>query len=203
MARQRYTADDILEYIRNFRLEHKSSPTRAAIGRGLNIHLATAAHHVQRLVARQEIEVVGPQRTIKLRDEDLPVVRLGPIRPDESVTDPARSTGTVSVATAAEFRPYPSIFVLICDLSLDAACLRPGDRAAVTRAQAPKPGSIVLARWNDELLLRRYRKPTRRTIRLEPESRSSDFQAMTTLTTNPDLTLEGQVVGALVSCGNR
>lgn len=199
MPRHRYTADDILEYIRRFRLEHKSSPTRAAIGRGLNIHLATAAHHVERLIERGDVDTVGPLRTIKLLDDDLPVVQLGPIRPEESVTDPARRSGSVPVAVAAEFSPYPSIFVLIRDLSLDAAGLRPGDRVAVTRAEAPEPGSIVLARWNDELLLRRYQKPTRRTIHLDPESRSGKYQAIKSLTTNSELKLEGVVVGALVA----
>ena len=96
MARKRYTADDVLGYIRRYRAVHASSPTRAQIGRGLNIHLATAAHHVQRLIDRGDAEAVGPLRTIKLRDENLPIVKLGPIRPDESVTDPARSTGTVT-----------------------------------------------------------------------------------------------------------
>ena len=203
MARKRYTADDVLGYIRRYRAVHASSPTRAQIGRGLNIHLATAAHHVQRLIDRGDAEAVGPLRTIKIRDENLPIVKLGPIRPDESVTDPARSTGTVSVATAAEFTPYPSIFVLISDLSLDAAGLHPGDRVAVTRAESPAPGSIVLARWKGNLLLRRYRKPTRRTISLEPESRSSNHRTVTTTTTDPNLAFEGKVIGALVSYADR
>ena len=203
MRIKRYTADDVLAYIRRFRLEHKSSPTRGDIGRGLNLHLASAAHHVQRLVERGDLEVVGPRRTIKLLDDDLPIVKLGTIRPDESVTDPSRSTGTVSVATAAEYTPYPSFFALVCDESLDAAGLHPGDRVAVTRAEPPRPGSIVLVRWNAELLLRRYRKPTRRTISLEPESRSPNHRAVRTTTTDPNLTVEGNVIGALVFCADR
>ena len=203
MRRQRYTADDILEYIRRFRLEHKSSPTRGAIGRGLDISVPTVSHHVRQLIERGELEVVGPLRTIKPLDEDLPIVKLGTIRPDESVTDPSRSTGTVSVATAAEYTPYPSFFALVCDHSLDAAGLHPGDRVAVTRAEPPRPGSIVLARWDAELLLRRYRKPTRRTISLEPESRSPNHRAVRTTTTDPNLTVEGNVIGALVFCADR
>lgn len=205
MTRKRYTSDDILAYIRRYRRCHHSSPARTDISAGLNIHFSTACHHVSQLVKRNLVEVVGPRRLIKVLDAEVPVVRLGGIDATERVTDPSRTLATVPPAVANEFEPHPAMFALVSDHSLDAAGLHPGDRVAVTRidSDTPASGCIVLARWKGELVLRRYRKPTRRTIALEPESHDPNHRTITTTTTDPNLTLEGKVIGALVSCADR
>ena len=205
MARTRYKAEDILAYIHQYRREQGSSPARMDIARGLNLHVSTASFHVENLARRQLIEIIGPRRLIKVLDPDVPLVRLGTIQTNEQVSDPSRTLGTVPPAVANEFEPHPAIFALVPDDSLDAAGLDRGDRVAVTRidSDTPAPGCIVLARWKGELVLRRYRKPTRRTISLEPESHDPNHRTITTTTTDPNLTLEGKVIGALVSCADR
>ena len=199
----------VLAYLRDFQRTHGVPPSRAEIALGVGLRSqSTAAYHVRCLVQRGFLASVGPRRTIKLLDDDCPVVRLGPIEPSESVTDPARTLATVPTAAANEFRPHPSYFAVVADDSMGAAGLHAGDRVAIIAEppeppEPPPPGAIVLVRWKAELLLRRYRKPRNRNIYLEPESRRPEHPTITTVSTNPAFTLEGRVIGALVCFDDR
>ena len=188
-----------------FHRENNGPPSRNEIARGLSLHPSTVGYQIQQLVRHGVLETVGPRRAIKLLDASVPVVRLGPIQPTESVTETNRQLGTMPTATANEFEPYATMFAVVNDDSLERAGLHPGDRVALTRAEHdwPDPGCIVLVRWNGGLVLRRYRKRTRRTIALEPESGNPNHRTITAKTTDPNLTLEGKVIGALVSCADR
>ncbi len=190
-------------------------PTRAEIASELGFKSANAAEeHLQALARKGVIELVsGTSRGIRLKSDTLR--KLNELRSKQfSLPLPGLAqlslplVGRVAAGhpilalehieqtyqvEAGMFPRRPDYLLKVRGMSMRDAGIMDGDLLAVQKAKEAKNGQIVVARLDDEVTVKRFRK-TRIGIELIPEN--PDFQ---TLLVAPDqeFELEGLAVGLI------
>ncbi|HEY5701691.1 MAG TPA: transcriptional repressor LexA [Gammaproteobacteria bacterium] len=192
-ARQR----EILEFIRGFMDIEGFPPTRAEIAQALGFRSANAAEdHLKALERKGAIEMLaGTSRGIRLiggSDENgLPVVGRvaagNPILAEQHIERRYRLDPKL-------FRPRAHYLLRVKGLSMRDAGLLEGDLLAVHRVGQAENGQIVVARLEDEVTVKRFRRRGN-VVRLLPEN--PEFEPIVVDLRRRDLVIEGIGVGVI------
>ncbi|HEU4853008.1 MAG TPA: transcriptional repressor LexA [Telluria sp.] len=184
-------------------------PTRAEIATELGFKSANAAEeHLQALARKGAIEISpGTSRGIRLLGPavaaDAPPLMpaalmmalplVGRVAAGSPILATEHVEATYSV-DAAMFSAKPDFLLKVRGWSMRDAGINDGDLLAVKKVDSAKNGQIVVARINDDVTVKRYRK-TGSTIELLPEN--PDFKIITVNPESDDFALEGLAVGLM------
>jgi len=185
---------EILELIREFVDRRGMPPTRAEIAEALGFRSPNAAEdHLRALARKGAIELLpGASRGIRLTDEGgIPVVGRvaagSPILAAEHVEDRYR-------VDPALFSPAADYLLRVRGMSMRDAGILDGDLLAVHRTPEAASGQIVVARLDDEVTVKRFRRRGNQ-VRLLPEN--PDYEPIVVDLRHQPLVIEGIGVGIL------
>ena len=187
---------EILELIREYIADQGHPPTRADIARILGFRSPNAAEeHLRALEKKGAIELLpGASRGIRLPEEEigLPVVgRVAaghPILAQENIEDRYGLDPDV-------FRPRADYLLRVQGQSMRDVGILDGDLLAVHRTPEASNGQIVVARIEDEVTVKRFRRKSKYRVDLLPEN--SDFSPIEIDLRYQSLSIEGLGVGVL------
>lgn len=182
-------------------------PTRAEIAQELGFKSANAAEeHLQALARKGAIEISpGTSRGIRLLGAaaepalaapphvfmNLPLV--GRVAAGSPILATEHVEATYAVDPAM-FSAKPDFLLKVRGWSMRDAGINDGDLLAVKKTDSAKNGQIVVARINDDVTVKRYRK-TGAGIELLPEN--PDFKVIQVDPEADDFALEGLAVGLM------
>jgi repressor LexA len=185
---------EILEMIREFMATTGMPPTRAEIADALGFRSANAAEdHLKALARKGAIELLpGASRGIRLVEEDgLPVVGRvaagSPILAVEHIEDRYQVDPDV-------FHPRADYLLRVRGMSMRDAGILNGDLLAVSQTSEVSNGQIVVARLEDEVTVKRFRRRGRQ-VTLLPEN--PDYSPIEVDLREQSLVIEGLGVGIL------
>lgn len=192
-------------------------PTRAEIAQELGFKSANAAEeHLQALARKGAIEISpGTSRGIRLVGQKEPAANepamqmpppsnfmslplVGRVAAGSPILATEHVEATFSVDPAM-FSAKPDYLLKVRGWSMRDVGINDGDLLAVKKIDSAKNGQIVVARINDDVTVKRYRK-TGATIELLPEN--PDFKVITVDPEADDFALEGLAVGLMRSWVN-
>ena len=99
---------------------------------------------------------------------------------------------------AEHFRPRPDFLLTVRGDSMEKAGIKAADIIAVHRTSEAKSGQILVARFGDEVTVKRYVRIDERHVELRPESHNAAHEVMKLDLAMHILQIEGIVVGALI-----
>jgi repressor LexA len=197
MTRDSLTArqSQILDLIRGYIADEGCPPTRAEIANILGFRSPNAAEdHLRALQRKGYIEIVaGSSRGIRLVDEDpgLPVVgRVAagePILAEQHIED-------YQQLEPGLFRPRADYLLRVHGDSMKDAGILDNDLLAVHSTQQAENGQIVVARIEEEVTVKRFRRRGS-IVRLLPEN--PDYEPIRIDLKDQPLVIEGLAVGVL------
>jgi repressor LexA len=184
----------ILQLIR----EHLSSrgypPTRAEICRIMGFRSPNAAEeHLKALARKGAIEMApGASRGLRLKGSaGIPVV--GRVAAGSPILAESHIESRYQLDPAL-FRPHADYLLRVRGSSMRDAGILDGDLIAVHRMREPRSGQIVVARINDEVTVKRYRRQGG-LVHLLPEN--PEFKPIAVDLKREALTIEGVAVGVI------
>jgi repressor LexA len=191
----------ILGFIRRHIQETGFPPTRAEIARALGFRSVNAAEdHLRALVRRGAIELLpGTSRGIRLTKPagdgvGLPVVgRVAagrPILAEEHIEDRYQ-------IDPALFRLRADYLLRVRGSSMRDAGILDGDLLAVHRTPEAENGQIVVARLEDEVTVKRFRRHARWRHRVQLVAENPAFEPIQVDLRTQSLVIEGRGVGVL------
>ena len=205
----------ILELIQSAIARSGAPPTRAEIANELGFKSANAAEeHLQALARKGVIELIsGTSRGIRLRSDTLRSINESRIKqfslPFQSLAQLALPlVGRVAAGSpilaqehvdhtyyfeSSLFQRQPDYLLKVRGMSMRDAGIMDGDLLAVQQTKEVKNGQIVVARLNDEVTVKRFRR-NKNLIELLPEN--PDFK---TIVVKPGeaFEIEGLAVGLI------
>jgi len=197
MPRDTLTArqSQILDLIRGYIADEGCPPTRAEIANILGFRSPNAAEdHLRALQRKGYIEIVaGSSRGIRLVDEDpgLPVIgRVAagePILAEQHIED-------YQQLEPGLFRPRADYLLRVHGDSMKDAGILDNDLLAVHSTQQAENGQIVVARIDEEVTVKRFRRRGS-IVRLLPEN--PDYGPIRIDLKDQPLVIEGLAVGVL------
>ena len=179
--RQRET----LEHIRAYMRRHGFPPSRKELSECLGLtHPSSVDVHLTALQVKGWIEIRrDTKRGMRLvgdADPTVPLVDLvepiGEIAAGEPIVAESRIVDRIPSTVAERFSPTPDYFLTVRGDSMDRTGLRDGDVVAILATPEAKNGDVVVARFGDEVTLKRF-------VRLDTRHVSSTPTA-TTRSTN-------------------
>ena len=203
----------VLQMIRKFLFLHGFSPTRAEIGRALELkHQSSVDNHLHALAKKGWLSLEhGRERAIRLLREGAPLYE-----PE----DFCRDSGMLGI----DDRPFtreptwiqcsglweilgtrPDLYLRIRSDAMAAAGLPEGGIVALRRTYDPpstpgvESGDIVAARIDDDVVLARYHRLNEETVELRPESTNPDHTPMRFETGSRKMEIIGVVVGRIIA----
>jgi repressor LexA len=188
---------EVLDLIRRHIEDTGYPPTRADIARELGFRSANAAEeHLKALARKGAIEIIpGTSRGIRLPDSPgLPVVgRVAagqPILAQEHIEDHCE-------VASGFFRPRADYLLRVQGESMRDVGILDGDLLAVHRAEVAENGQIVVARVEDEVTVKRFRREASHRVVLLAEN--PDFAPIEVDLREQAFAIEGLGVGVLRS----
>ncbi len=186
---------EILQLIRDFIEETGMPPTRAEIADILGFRSVNAAEdHLKALVKKGAIEILpGTSRGIRLTEESgLPVighVAAGtPLLAEEHIESRFQIDPRL-------FKPRADYFLRVRGMSMRDAGIYDDDLLAVHKTRQVRNGQIVVARVNDEVTVKRFRKKWTHKVWLIPEN--PEYDPIIIDLREQELTIEGLGVGVI------
>lgn len=189
--------NQVLLFIQEFMEEEGFPPTRAEIAEGLGFRSVNAAEdHLKALVRKEAIEMLpGTSRGIRLlgdiAESGLPLVgRVAagqPILAEQNIQRHYQIDNRL-------FRPRADYLLRVKGMSMRDAGILDGDLLAVHRQPTAESGEIVVARIDDEVTVKRFRRRGN-TVRLMPEN--DDFSPVVVDLRRESLVIEGVGVGVI------
>ncbi|MEE8428986.1 MAG: transcriptional repressor LexA [Gammaproteobacteria bacterium] len=186
---------EILELIHEFIVDTGMPPTRAEIADALGFNSANAAEdHLRALARKGFIELFpGTSRGIRLLEEKgLPVVGRvaagSPILAEEHIEDYYEVDPTM-------FHPRAHYLLQVHGMSMRNIGILDGDLLAVHRTRQATNGQVVVARLDDEVTVKRFRRRSRYQVLLLPENRQ--FKPIKVDLREQSLVIEGLGVGVI------
>lgn len=185
---------EILSYIKQRIADEGAPPTRADIVRAFGFRSPNAAEaHLRALASKGAITLTpGAARGIRLTErQGLPLIgKVAAGAPLLAVEHIERH-----VPMAAElFSPSPDYLLRVQGESMRDAGILDGDLLAVRSTQEVFNGQIVVARLDDEVTVKRFRRRAE-CVELLPEN--PDFSVITVDTREIELVIEGLAVGVV------
>ena len=189
---------EVLGFIKNYIDETGYPPTRADIAKQLGFKSANASEeHLKALAKKGAIEMIpGTSRGIKLPDsknDGIPIVGRvaagNPILAEEHINDYCE-------LPASFFKPAADYLLEVRGDSMIEVGILDGDLLAVHRTTNVHNGDIVVARIEDEVTVKRYRKGrSKHQVTLEPENK--DYSVIEVDLRDQEFNIEGLGVGIL------
>lgn len=187
---------EVLAFIKSHIDDTGYPPTRADIAKELGFKSANASEeHLKALARKGAIEIIpGTSRGIKLPEsEGIPIVGRvaagNPILAQEHIEDYCE-------LPASFFNPAPDYLLQVRGDSMIECGILDGDLLAVHRTQQVNNGDIVVARIEDEVTVKRFRKGrSKHQVTLEPENQ--DYSPIEVDLRHQDFEIEGLGVGIL------
>ena len=185
---------EILELIRTHLEETGFPPTRAEIAAHFGFSSPNAAEdHLRALERKGAIEILpGASRGLRVLQADgLPVVGRvaagAPMLAEQHIDARYRIDSTL-------FKPRAHYFLRVRGLSMRDAGILDGDLLAVHRTRDARSGQIVVARVNDEVTVKRFK---RRGNQVQLLAENPDFAPIEVDVRKDKLELEGIAVGVI------
>jgi repressor LexA len=189
---------EVLEFIKSYIEETGYPPTRADIARELGFKSANASEeHLKALARKGAIEIIpGTSRGIKLpeiENEGLPIIGRvaagSPILAAEHIEDYCE-------LPASFFSPNADYLLKVCGDSMIECGIMDGDLLAVHRTQNVNNGDIVVARIEDEVTVKRFKRSrSKHHVTLLPENK--DYSPIEVDLRHQDFEIEGLTVGVI------
>lgn len=189
----------ILDLIRDHIQETGYPPTRAELARQLGFKSANAAEdHLRALQRKGVIELLpGTSRGIRLVEEaGLPVV--GDVAAGHPILAQENIDRHIEVDPQM-FSPNADYMLRVRGDSMLNAGILDGDLLAVHQSREARNGQIVVARIEDEVTVKRFRKERNRVL-LIPEN--DQFEPIEVRAGEQELEIEGIAVGVLRQMAN-
>jgi repressor LexA len=184
----------ILRLIREHLASRGFPPTRAEICRIMGFRSPNAAEeHLKALARKGAIEMApGASRGLRLKHPPgIPVV--GRVAAGSPILAEQHIEARHQIDPAL-FRPRADYLLRVRGASMRDAGILDGDLLAVHRTREPRSGQIVVARINDEVTVKRFRRQGGH-IQLLPEN--SDFKPIAVDLKRDAFTIEGVGVGII------
>lgn len=190
---------EILAWIRSHIEATGAPPTRAEIARKFNFRSANAAEqHLRALARKGAIELqAGTSRGIRLTAQGSHSFGGVPLVGRVAAGEPILAEQHIEEhyqLDQALFRPRPDYLLKVHGMSMRDAGIWDGDLVAVHIRPQAHNGQIVVARIDDEVTVKRFRREGDR-VWLLPEN--PDFSPIQVDLTQQPLVLEGCVVGII------
>jgi len=185
---------EILQLIQEHLASRGYPPTRAEICRIMGFRSPNAAEeHLRALARKGAIEMApGASRGLTLKaPQGIPVV--GRVAAGSPILAESHIEGRYQIDPAL-FRPRAHYLLRVRGSSMRDAGILDGDLLAVHRAREPRAGQIVVARINDEVTVKRFRRQGG-LVQLVPEN--PDFKPISVDLKREALTIEGVGVGVI------
>jgi len=187
---------EVLELIKQHIDDTGYPPTRADIARQLGFKSANAAEeHLKALARKGAIEMIpGTSRGIKLPESrGLPIVGRvaagNPILAQEHIEDHCEIPATF-------FTPNADFMLIVRGDSMIDIGIFDGDLLAVHSTQSANQGDIVVARIDDEVTVKRFRKgAVSHEVVLEAEN--EDYDPISVDLRQVEFAIEGLAVGVI------
>ena len=187
----------VFELIKDQIEETGYPPTRAEIAKILGFRSANAAEeHIKALARKGAIEIVeGASRGIRLPESSRGIPLVGRV---------AAGNPILAQENIEEYCPIPDRFfhpradylLRVQGMSMKDAGILDGDLLAVHSTQHVRNNDIVVARIEDEVTVKRFRRERNRSVvELWPEN--SEFNIITVDLRDENFTLEGLSVGVI------
>jgi repressor LexA len=199
-TRLTHRQEQILEWIRSFIDSRGMPPTRAEIASALGFSTPSSAEdHLQALAKKGVLDIVpGAARGIRLRDRPgVPLQATLPLIGRVAAGNPILAAQHVE----AHYRVDPALFAPRADYllrvrgdSMKDAGMLDGDLLAVHRTGEARTGQIVVARLDEDVTVKRFRRRGRDIV-LVPENR--DYAPIVVDPSNASFAIEGLAVGLL------
>ena len=192
----------ILELIRAGIAQSGLPPTRLELARALGLASPNAAEkHLRTLAKKGVIELyAGTSRGIRLRDSARANAPAGlPLIGQVAAGAPLLAEEHIlcwHVVDPDLFRPRADYLLKVRGMSMRDAGIHDGDLLAVQRTAEARSGQIVVARFHDEVTVKRLR---RRGAQIELLPENPDFQPILVDARGEGFAIEGIVVGLLRS----
>lgn len=188
---------EVLDLIKDHIDDTGYPPTRAEIAQSLGFRSANAAEeHLKALARKGAIEMVaGASRGIRLPEtqEGIPIVGRvaagSPILAEEHIEDYCNIPHEF-------FSPSADYFLTVHGMSMKDVGILDGDLLAVHKTNQARNGEIVVARIEDEVTVKRYRRERNNAVvELWPEN--PDFDVITVDLRDEAFSIEGLSVGVI------
>ena len=192
---------NILDWIKKHQRENGFPPTRLELARGVGFREASSiARHLATLAKAGWIQMQpNTKRGIRVLD-DIPVVGpLAEVAPGTPILSDAHIVEHVPAAIADRFHPRPDYLLMVRGDSMDRTGLKDGDIVAIHKTNSARSGQVVVARFGDEVTLKRYFRQDERHIELRPESHNPEHQVMQLDLAKHRLEIDGVAVGAMIT----
>ncbi|WP_027949472.1 transcriptional repressor LexA [Haliea salexigens] len=186
----------VLDIIRQHIDQTGYPPTRADIARELGFKSANAAEeHLKALARKGAIEIIaGASRGIRLPENPgLPIIGRvaagNPVLAQEHIEDHC-------AIPADFFRPAADYLLRVTGDSMQDAGILDGDLLAVHRTAEARNGDIVVARIDDEVTVKRFRRGSSRHL-IELQAENPDYAPILVDLRTQAFAIEGLSVGIL------
>ena len=193
-ARQR----QILDWIAGYIAANAMPPTRAEIAAGLGFSTPSSAEdHLRALAKKGALELLpGSSRGLRLRrTPGVPVQGTLPLVGRVAAGSPILAVENVEAhyrIDAQLFSPSADYLLRVRGSSMKDAGILDGDLLAVHSVPEARPGQIVVARVDDQVTVKRYRRRGREIVLL-PEN--SEFEPIVVDPRETAFAIEGIAVG--------
>jgi repressor LexA len=191
--------DQVLACIRQYILDTGYPPTRADIAHALGFKSPNAAEtHLKALARKGAIEIIaGASRGIRIPDMDLvpaglPIIGLvaagSPLLVQEHITEYCSLPDSL-------FYPKADYLLKVSGMSMKGIGILDGDLLVVHKTDQACNGQIVVARLNEEVTVKRFRRVGSRVWLL---AENEDFAPIEVDLTRQNLIIEGLSVGVIL-----
>ena len=191
----------ILEWIKHCIQTTGIPPTRAELARGVGLSDASCVGpHLQTLAEGGWIQLLpGKNRGIRVLDELLPLLApLAHVAAGTPILRESHIVDRVPAVVAKFFEPRPDYLLLVSGDSMDRTAVRIGDVVAIHQTKSPRSGDVVVARFGDQVSLKRFWRIDDRQVELRPESHNPRHDIMKLDLAKHLLEIDGIAVGALI-----
>lgn len=185
--------NQVLDFIRQYAEAESVPPTLHEIAQGMGFASDNAARdHVRALARKGAIELVGgASRGIRLVDAGVPIV--GRVAAGQPILAAENVESRLPVGSGL-FAQQPDYFLRVVGESMREAGIMDGDLLAVSKTDEARNGQIVVARLDDEVTVKEFRRDGRQ-VRLIAHN-PAFAPIIVDLATQP-LAIEGRAVGVL------
>ena len=194
---------ETLEFIRRFVRANGFAPSRPEIGKALKIkHKSGVDSRIFALERKGWVELrPGSPRFIKILDDDLPLIVAGSVAAGEPILAEERVTARIPRSVAEAFRNQPDFFVRVEGDSMDRLGFVTGSVVGVKAQSDAENGSVIVARVEDQVTLKRYFRMDEGHVELRPESSNPEHEPIQIDLKETAFEMVGIAVGALIGDG--
>jgi repressor LexA len=186
---------EVLQVINDFAQSTGFPPTRAEIARILGFRSANAAEdHLKALARKGFIELLaGASRGIRLVKEQFGLPLIGRVAAGSPILAEAHVQARYQLDPQL-FTPRADYLLKVRGLSMRDAGILEGDLLAVHSTREARSGQIVVARLQDEVTVKRFKRQGSQ-VQLLPEN--PDFEPILVDLKNDAFEIEGLGVGVI------